>query len=112
MTSWASGGYEDNGFGNMYGRNYVGGYNGGYPGTTYSGTQTQGLPVNPYNGSNSEEQIQALVAINAKLQSELNEQKMFIKNVCEIILPGLPPNVAENLRVLMQKGNMYHTYGW
>ena len=111
MTSWASGGYEDNCFGNPYRSEYGNVYNGGYAGNTYSGTQTSGLPVNPYN-NNSEEQIQALVAINAKLQSDLNEQKMFIKNVCEIILPGLPPNVAENLRVLMQKGNMYHTYGW
>ena len=58
------------------------------------------------------EQVQALTTINAKLQSELYEQRMLIRRMGEIMVAALPATYAEQLRDLLKSKDMYNIYGW
>jgi hypothetical protein len=83
-----------------------GSYNSSGNGYHYS----NGNSVNT-NGS-IDEKINALTLINARLETELREQRTLIKRICEIILPSLNPNTAEQLRTLMKAERIYDIYGW
>lgn len=79
-------------------------------GYSYGNNGNNGNGVN-INGS-IDEKINTLTLINARLETELREQRTLIKRICEIILPSLNPNTAEQLRTLMKAERIYDMYGW
>lgn len=68
---------------------------------------------NKNNDRNStlQEQVEALTAVNAKLQTELFELKIFVQNLAEAILPSLGPNEASVVRDALNN-KRFRVYHW